>query len=94
MRIAPRRQGFADARRAIAQANVAMFSDRVGELYKAPMLFGGDECSYLATVVLHGSVAIEIGSQLGFFAGATGGGDGAVSAVGRKSVTRATRSLI
>ena len=49
-----------------------MFSDRVGELYKAPMLFCGDERSYLATVVLHGSVAFEIGSQSWLFRGRDG----------------------
>ena len=64
LRIASRRQGFADPRRAIAKADRAVFANRVGELDEAPILFGGDERSYLATVVLQDSVAFEIGAQL------------------------------
>ena len=65
MCISPRREGLADSRRAIAQADVAVFPDGVRELDKAPMLLCGDEGSYLATVVLHGLIAFEIGAQLG-----------------------------
>jgi DNA-directed RNA polymerase specialized sigma24 family protein len=41
VRVTPRRQGFADARRTVAEANVAVFPDGVRKLHEAAMLLGG-----------------------------------------------------
>jgi len=62
MGIAARGQSLADARRAVTQPDIAVFADGVREFEEATMLLCCDERPYVAPVLLHPSIALEIGA--------------------------------
>jgi hypothetical protein len=69
MGIAARGQSLADARWAVTQPDVAMFADGIREFDEASMLLRRDERPYVAPVLLHPSIALEVGAQLRLLGG-------------------------